>query len=327
MTAAVTESMVWWDQLVPYCPSLGVFLADESISEIEVNPGGQVYIEASGVTASTGAEVSQHEIEAFITRVARWRGQDISDREPLLTVQMPDGSRVSAVCPPVSPGWCFTIRKHAKQPWTMPTLVDNGMISAAGALMLARCVCGRKSVLIGGGTSTGKTSLLTALSDFIPASDRVVVIEDVSEIRIDLPNLVRFEAQPAVQGRKEITIRSLVKHALRFTPNRIILGEVRGAEAFDLLQVLNTGHAGSLSTIHANSAARALSRLADLTMQADVGMTERFVKKSIAEAIDIVVHVERDGGHRRVSEIVQVEGYDGERSDFTLVPLLEKESK
>jgi pilus assembly protein CpaF len=150
------------------------------------------------------------------------------------------------------------------------------------------------------------------------------VIEDVSEIRIDLPNLVRFEAQPAVEGRKEISIRSLVKHSLRFTPNRIILGEVRGGEAFDLLQVLNTGHAGSLSTIHANSAARALTRLADLTMQADVGMTERFVKKSIAEAIDIVVHVERQTCRRRVSEIVQVEGYDSERSDFILVPLLEK---
>jgi pilus assembly protein CpaF len=125
---------------------------------------------------------AQHEIEAFITRVARWRGQDISDCEPLLTVQMPDGSWVRAVCPPVSPGWCFTIRKHMKERWTMEALVENGMIAAA-------------------------------LSDFIPASERVVVIEDVSEIRTDLPNLVRFEAQPSTVGRKEITIRSLVKHA------------------------------------------------------------------------------------------------------------------
>jgi pilus assembly protein CpaF len=322
MTAAATELLVWWDHLVPYCPSLGVFLADETISEIEVNPGGQIYVEVSGVTTPTGAVVPEHEIEAFITRVARWRGQDISDREPLLTVQMPDGSRVSAVCPPVSPGWCFTIRKHAKQSWTMAALVENGTISCAGAAVLEGFVRRRRSVLISGGTSTGKTSLLTALTDCIPFSERVVVIEDVSEIKIDLPNLVRFEAQPAVEGRKEITIRSLVKHALRFTPSRIILGEVRGGEAFDLLQVLNTGHAGSLSTIHANSAGRALSRLADLTMQADLGMTERFVKKSIAEAIDIVVHVERDGGSRRVAAIVQVEGYNPERSEYYLVPVL-----
>jgi pilus assembly protein CpaF len=324
MTAAVAESLVWWDRLVPYCPPLGVFLAEDDISEIEVNSDGKIYVEASGVTTPSGTVVSQHEIEAFITRVARWRGQDISDREPLLTVQMPDGSRVSAVCPPVSPGWCFTIRKHTKEPWTMKALVENGTISAAAAVILARCVRNRRSVLISGGTSTGKTSLLTALSDFIPASDRVVVIEDVSEIRIDLPNLVRFEAQPATEGRKEITIRSLVKHSLRFTPNRIILGEVRGGEAFDLLQVLNTGHAGSLSTIHANSAARALTRLADLTMQAAVGMTERFVKKSIAEAIDILVHVERDGARRRVKEMVRVEGFDPERSEYCLVPVLGK---
>lgn len=324
MTASATESMVWWDHLVPYCPPLGAFLADDAISEIEVNPGGQIYIEASGVTTSSGTAVSQHEIEAFITRVARWRGLDISDREPLLTVQMPDGARVSAVCPPVSPGWCFTIRKHVKEPWTMRALVDNGTISARAAVILARCVCNRRSVLISGGTSTGKTSLLTALSDFIPASERVVVIEDVSEVRIDLPNLVRFEAQPATEARKEITIRNLVKHSLRFTPNRIVLGEVRGGEAFDLLQVLNTGHAGSLSTIHANSAARALSRLADLTMQADVGMTERFVRKSIAEAIDLIVHVERDGSRRRVAEIVQVQGYDPERGEYSLVPVLGK---
>jgi pilus assembly protein CpaF len=322
MTAAATESMVWWDQLVPYCPSLGIFLADESISEIEVNPDGQIFIEVSGVTKPSNAVVPQHEIEAFITRVARWRGQDISDREPLLTVQMPDGSRVSAVCPPVSPGWCFSVRKHTKERWTTETLIENGTLSVKGSALLARCVYHRKSILISGGTSTGKTSLLTALTDFIPVSERVVVIEDVSEIRIGLPNLVRFEAQPAVDGRKEITIRSLVKHSLRFTPNRIILGEVRGGEAFDLLQVLNTGHAGSLSTIHANSAAQALNRLADLTMQADVGITERFVKKAIAEAIDIVVHVERFEGRRQVAEIVEVGGYDSERSEYQLVPVL-----
>jgi Flp pilus assembly CpaF family ATPase len=322
MTAAVTESMVWWDHLVPYCPLLGVFLADDGISEIEVNSNGQIYTEASGVTTPSGAVVPQYEIEAFITRVARWRGQDISDREPLLSVQMPDGSRLSAVCPPVSPGWCFTIRKHSRERWTMEALVENATISPMGAAMLAGFVSRRRSVLISGGTSTGKTSLLTALSEFIPASERVVVIEDVSEIKIDLPNLVRFEAQPAAEGRKEISIRNLVKHALRFTPNRIILGEVRGGEAFDLLQVLNTGHAGSLSTIHANTAERALSRLADLTLQADVGITERFVKKSIAEAIDIVVHVEREGGRRRVTEIAQVEGYDRERSECRLVPVL-----
>ncbi len=173
-------------------------------------------------------------------------------------------------------------------------------------------VVGQRSILISGGTSTGKTSLLTALSNCIPHEQRIIVIEDVSEIKIDLPNVVRFEAQPATESRKEITIRNLVKHSLRFTPNRIILGEVRGGEAFDLLQVLNTGHAGSLSTIHANTAERALSRLVDLTMQADVGIAEQFVNKSIAEAIDVVVQVERHGASRRVSEILQVHEYSNE---------------
>ncbi len=312
MTATAGESLVWWDHLVPYCPSMGTYLADDAISEIEVNPSGHIYIETSGVTTPSGAVVPQHEIEAFVTRVARWRGQDISDRDPLLTVQMPDGSRVSAVCPPVSPGWCFTIRKHAKQRWTMAALVENGTICSAEADALTEFVHDRRSILISGGTSTGKTSLLTALTDCIPAFERVVVIEDVSEIKIDLPNLVRFEAQPATEGRRAITIRDLVKHSLRFTPNRIILGEVRGGEAFDLLQVLNTGHAGSLSTIHANTAERALSRLADLTMQADVGIAEQFVNKSIAEAIDVVVQVERHGATRRVSEILRVGEYSRE---------------
>ena len=325
MTQTATQTAVWWDQLVPYCPAMGVFLDNDSISEIEVNPDGQIFIETSGVTRPASFVVPQHEIEAFITRVARWRGQDISEREPLLTVQMPDGSRVSGVCPPVSPGWCFTIRKHTKERWTMKALEKNGTLSVNGGALFAKWMFHRKSVLISGGTSSGKTSLLTALTEFISVSERVVVIEDVSEIRINVPNLVRLEAQPAAEGRKEVTIRDLVKHSLRFTPNRIILGEVRGAEAFDLLQVLNTGHAGSLSTIHANSAEMALSRLADLTMLAAIGIHEQFIKKSIADAINVVVQIERVGGRRQVTEIVQVEGYDSQRGAFRLVPVLGKE--
>ena len=307
-----TDSAVRWEQLIPYCPAMGPLLLDDTISEVEVNPDGRVYVEISGTTLCCDDVVSQGEIAAFTTRLARWRGQDISDRSPLLSVQMPDGSRVSAVCPPVSPGWCFTIRKHAKERWTMAALTANGTLTQEIGGILSAAVGNRQSILISGGTSTGKTSLLTALTGCVPASERVVVIEDVSEIQMDLPNLVRFEAQPATEGRKGITIRDLVKHSLRFTPNRIILGEVRGGEAFDLLQVLNTGHAGSLSTIHANTAERALSRLADLTMQADMGIAEQFVNKSIAEAIDIVVQVERHGATRRVSEVLRVHEYSGE---------------
>ncbi len=282
----MTEEMVssWWEQLIPYFPAMGGFLADESVSEIEVNPNGDIYIEVAGETTRRGEQAAQHSIEAFITRVARWRGQDISAREPLLTVQMPDGSRVSATCPPVTPGWCFTIRRQTNRRWDLAAFVKNGTMSLDAAELLYDMVVAERSILISGGTSTGKTSLLTALSNCIPHEQRIIVIEDVSEIKIDLPNVVRFEAQPATEGRKEITIRNLVKHSLRFTPNRIILGEVRGGEAFDLLQVLNTGHAGSLSTIHANTAERALSRLADLTMQADVGITEHYVERAIMQS-------------------------------------------
>jgi pilus assembly protein CpaF len=311
----------WWEHFVPYCPSIEPHLRDESISEIEVNPSGELFIEKDGTTTQTSTIVPQSEVESFVTRLARWRGQDISAVDPLLSVKMPEGSRVSAMCPPVCQGWCFTIRKHAEVRWTLTDLIKKGSISSRESLELRGHVEARNTILISGGTSTGKTSMVTALSRLIPPSDRIILIEDVSEIQIDQPNVVRCEAQPAGDGRKEITIRDLVKHSLRFTANRIIVGEVRGPEAFDLLQVLNSGHVGSLSTVHANSPVGALTRIVDLTMQADVGIVESGVKKRVASAVNIIVQVERHGAQRRVSEIVKVLGYDSTRDEFKLEQL------
>lgn len=316
--APAPQANSYWRELIPFCEVLGPYLDDEGVSEIEANSDGSLFVEKHGETKLVSHSVRPSEASMFCKKMARLRGRDISEAQPLLSLQMPDGSRVSAACPPVAPGWCFTIRRHARTPWTVEALTENGTLNRETADGIIEAIQRRNTILISGATSTGKTSALSALAQFIPVDERIGILEDVAEIQVSHANVFRFEAQA------NVTIRDLVKHALRFTPSRIILGEVRGAEAFDLLQVLNTGHGGSLSTIHANSPLDALRRLASLAMMTDLGITEKFIKESIAKAIQVVVQLEKVGARRRVSEVVRVVGYSALTDEFLLQPIGKK---
>jgi pilus assembly protein CpaF len=230
---------------------------------------------------------------------------------------LPDGSRVAAVFPPCSVGGTtLTIRKFQTKFFTAEELVWIGTMTADVLAVLRAAIDMNKNILISGGTSTGKTTLLNALSAFLPADDRVVLIEDTAELQIDRPNLVRFEARREQPRLPPVTIRDLLRATLRHRPDRIIVGEVRGGEAFDLLQALNTGHAGTLSTIHANSAEQALARFASCVVQSGVGLPYQAVRYQIADAIDLVLHLGRHHGVRVVEELITVERYDVQRDGY-----------
>jgi pilus assembly protein CpaF len=246
-------------------------------------------------------------------------GEDISDSRPILDARLPDGSRVAAICAPCSVGGTtLTVRKFRRRPFTVADLVLAGSLDLRAAGWLVEAVLGMKNVLISGGTGTGKTTLLSALLGEIPEQERIILIEDTAEICLDKANLVRFEARRAVGGAPEVSIRDLVKASLRHRPDRIIVGEVRGGEAFDLLQALNTGHEGAVSTLHASSAARALPRLAHCILQSGVALPYAAACGQIGEAIDAIVQIERRHGRRLVTEVVAVDGFDYGREAFAL---------
>jgi pilus assembly protein CpaF len=257
-----------------------------------------------------------------IKNIARACGDEISDMQPVLDARLEDGSRVAAMFPPCSvDGPALTVRKFTRR-YALSDLVDVGTLSEGNAKLLRQAVDHRQNILISGGTGTGKTTVLNALAETIPPSDRIVLIEETSEIRIDQPNLVRFEARRAQTPIGQdaplpaVSISDLVRATLRHRPDRIIVGEVRGPEAFDLLQALNTGHLGSLTTIHANAAEQALTRLAHCVLTANVGLPHRSVREAIALAIHLVVHLARVAGRRVVTEIVVVRGYDPHTDRF-----------
>jgi pilus assembly protein CpaF len=246
----------------------------------------------------------------------------VSEEQPILDSRLPDGSRVAAVFPPCSIGaTTLTIRKFQTRFFTADELVRSGTITQDGLRCVREAVERRQNVLISGGTSTGKTTLLNALTAYLPDSDRLVSIEDTAELQIGKRNVVRFESRRRHTDLPAVTIRELLRATLRHRPDRIVLGEVRGGEAYDLLQALNTGHGGSLSTIHANSAAQALARLTSCVLQSGVELPYQPVRRMIAEAIHLVVHIERRGGQRIVTEVVRIQGYDAARDSYTVAPL------
>jgi pilus assembly protein CpaF len=263
-------------------------------------------------------------LSVAIKNIARACGDEISDVQPVLDARLEDGSRVAAMFPPCAVGGpALTIRKFTRR-YGLEDLVAVGMLAPALAIELTGPVAQHQNILISGGTGTGKTTLLNALAACIPNTDRIVVIEETAEIHLDKPNLLRFEARRAQVplGQEApvpaVTISDLVRATLRHRPDRIIVGEVRGAEAFDLLQALNTGHLGSLSTIHANSAEQALTRLAHCVLTANVGLPHRSVREAIALAIHLIVHVARLDGSRRVTEVTRVTAYDTSADRFCL---------
>jgi len=285
-------------------------LGDPSVDEVMVNGPGEIYVERSGrIEKARGAFGSDDELMHAIERILAPLGRRVDEASPLCDARLADGSRVNVVIPPLSlTGPCLTIRRFRRDGFSLRDLAANGTLSAAGADLLALTVAARASILVSGGTGSGKTTTLNALSGAIPGRERIVTIEDAAELALRQPHVVRLEARPPnLEGRGEVTIRQLVRNALRMRPDRIVVGEVRGGEALDLLQALNTGHDGSLSTVHANSPEDALRRLETLALMADVGLPHAAVRDQVVSGVDLVVHQRRQpDGSRVVSSIAEV---------------------
>ena len=293
-----------------FVPDLRPFLADKTVTEIMVN-GSNVFVEQDGILrAVDDLVIDPHLLRAEINRLASNSDDEVSDRQPILDARLDDGSRIAAMLPPASVGGpILTIRKFTQR-FTLTELVENGSLSVGAYDVLWYCVQQYENILISGAAGTGKTTLLNAVGDLISDRDRIAIIEDTSEIYLTKPNIIRLEAQRETNDRKAITIAQLVRSVLRHRPDRIIVGEVRGAEAFDLLQALNTGHRGSLTTIHASSAVRALTRLAHCVLMANPDIPYQNVHEAIGDAIDVIVHLQRQNGQRIVTEVICVERYN-----------------
>jgi pilus assembly protein CpaF len=295
-------------------------LSDPDVDEVMVNGPGAVYVERRGRIERTGVSfANEAELLHAIERILAPLGRRVDEAQPLCDARLADGSRVNVVIPPLSlSGPCLTVRRFRREGFSLRDLVAGGTLPAEVGDLLALCVAARASTLVSGGTGSGKTTTLNALSGAIPGEERIVTIEDAAELRLRQRHVVRLEARPAnLEGRGEVTIRQLVRNALRMRPDRIVVGEVRGAEALDMLQALNTGHDGSLTTVHANSPADALRRIETLALMAGVGLPHGAVRDQVASALDLVVHQARlaDGARvvEAVTEVVRVAGGPGSR--------------
>src|ERR687896_328307 len=285
-------------------------LADPAVDEVMVNGPGSVYVERGGKLERAGVEFAgEAELMHAIERVLAPLGRRVDEAAPLCDARLADGSRVNVVIPPLSlTGPCLTIRRFRREGFSLRDLVARGTMPVSVAELLAVCVAARASILVSGGTGSGKTTTLGALSGAIPGEERIVTIEDAAELRLRQRHVIRLESRPAnLEGRGEVTIRQLVVNALRMRPDRIVVGEVRGAEALDMLQALNTGHDGSLTTVHANSPEDALRRVETLALIAGVGLPHQAVRQQVASAIDVIVHRARLGdGARAVESVTEV---------------------
>jgi pilus assembly protein CpaF len=294
---------------------LELFVRDPDVTEIMVNNYESIYVERGGKLFWTGARFFDDEqLRRTIDKIVARVGRRVDEASPYVDARLPDGSRVNAIIPPVAvDGAALTIRKFATDPYEAEDLVSFGTLTSPVAQFLEACVRGRINVLVSGGTGAGKTTTLNVLSSFISEDERIITIEDAAELRLLQPHVVRLEYRPAnIEGRGEVTIRQLVRNALRMRPDRIVVGEVRGGEALDMLQAMNTGHDGSISTIHANSPRDVLSRLETMSLMAGMEITVRAVREQIASAIDLIIHQTRlkDGTRRftHVTEVVSMEG-------------------
>ena len=295
-------------------------LADPAVEEVMVSGTGPVWVERGGRLVRTDVHFEREaDLREAIERILAPLGRRVDEAEPLVDARLPDGSRVNVIIPPLAlDGPALTIRRFRRRGFSPEDLVDNGTLPAALLELLGRAVRARASILVCGGTGSGKTTTLNVLSSFIGAGERVVTIEDAAELRLAQPHVIRLEARPPnLEGRGEVTIRRLVRNALRMRPDRIVVGEVRGGEALDLLAALSTGHDGSLSTVHAGSAAEALRRVETLALMAGVGLPHAALREQVADAFDLVVCQARaaDGARRviGVSEVVRVAAGPGAR--------------
>jgi pilus assembly protein CpaF len=297
------------DHLLRHGP-IESLLRDPTVSEVMVTRFDTIYIERNGViTKSPFSFSSEAELRRTIDRIVARVGRRIDESSPMVDARLPDGSRVNAVIPPIAiDGANLTIRKFPAERMTMEELIALSSLTREAAEFLQQCVRNRLSMLVSGGTGSGKTTLLNVLSAFIPATERIITIEDSAELQLDQPHVVRMEARPAnAEGHGQVTIRELVRNSLRMRPDRIIVGEVRDAAALDMLQAMNTGHEGSLTTVHANSAVDALSRIETMVLMAGMDLPVAVIREQTARAIDLIVHQERmPSGKRHVVEIAQV---------------------
>lgn len=292
------------------------FLADPDVSEVMVNALDFIYVERHGVIERTDAQfLSLDHLRRVVERIVGDVGRRIDESSPMVDARLPDGSRVNAIIPPLAvDGPSLTIRKFAADPFQVDDLVSFGTLTPELAELLDAVVRAGLNVLVSGGTGTGKTTLLNVLSSFIPDSERIVTIEDAVELQLRQRHVVRLESRPPnIENRGEVTVRDLVRNSLRMRPDRIIVGEVRGAEALDMLQAMNTGHDGSISTIHCNSPRDAFSRLETMVMMTGLDLPSRAIREQIAAAIDVVVHLQRmPDGTRQVVQVTEVTGMEGD---------------
>ena len=297
--------------ILPFLRPIADQILDPSISEIMIVPRGRVFVERSGRISPLDVSLDERHVRVAAKHIARSLGEEISESRALLDARLPDGSRVAAVFPPCSVGGTtLTIRKFSPRAFTVDDLVNDGFLDVDMLKSLTEALDRRENILISGGTGTGKTTLLNALAALFPRDERIIVIEDTSELRLAHPNLVRLEARRAGPDTEAISIADVLRASLRHRPDRILLGEVRGPEAFDLLQALNTGHSGSISTIHANSAHHALSRLTTCVVQTGFALPHQAITRLIADAIHLVVHLERRKTARRATAVMRVEGME-----------------
>jgi len=291
-------------------------LADPTISDILVNSYSNVYIERRGRLERTPISFKDDEhLMRVIERIVSTVGRRIDEAQPMVDARLPDGSRVNAIIPPLAiDGPTLSIRRFGTDPLKMPALIENGALTKEIAILFEMCVRARLNIIISGGTGAGKTTLLNAMSAYIPADERIVTIEDSAELQLQQPHVVRLETRPMnIEGKGEITQRDLVRNSLRMRPDRIVVGEVRGAEAIDMLQAMNTGHDGSLTTIHANTPRDSLSRLETMIQMTGMRLSDRAMRQQIASAVNLVIQVARlTDGTRRIVSISEVTGMEGE---------------
>jgi pilus assembly protein CpaF len=297
------------DDILGYGP-LEPFLRDDTVTEIMVNGADRIYIERTGkIELSDSTFVDDAHLLRIIDKIVSQVGRRVDEASPMVDARLPDGSRVNAIIPPLAlRGPTLTIRKFSRDPYTMDDLINFGTLTAKSAHFLAACVQGKLNVLVSGGTGTGKTTTLNALSAYIPGDERIITIEDAAELQLQQEHVITLEARPPnIEGQGEVKIRELVRNALRMRPDRIIVGEVRGPETLDMLQAMNTGHEGSLTTIHANSPRDALARLETLVLTAGVELPLRAIREQVASAFDLLVQITRlVDGSRRISHVTEV---------------------
>ncbi|MEI6621959.1 MAG: CpaF family protein [Actinomycetes bacterium] len=311
--AALTQQIA--DNILGYGP-LEPFLRDGEVSEIMVNGPSVIYVERSGsLHRVTAAFADDAHLRRTIDKIVAGVGRRVDEASPMVDARLPDGSRINAVVPPLAvDGASLTIRKFAADPYTVDDLVAFGTMTAGVAQFLRHCVQGRMCILVSGGTGAGKTTTLNTLSSFIPEAERIVTIEDSAELQLHQQHVVRLESRPAnAEGRGEVTIRDLVRNSLRMRPDRIVVGEVRDAAALDMLQAMNTGHDGSICTVHAKGPRDALSRIETMVLMSGIELPVRAIREQLASAIDVVVHQARlRDGSRRITHVTEVAGMEGD---------------